>query len=77
MASIAAVLAVEDARRAVEVIEGSMPATFTTEPLGASDPREDGDAADRVERAVERVHDVAVGRRRVERRKVLGHGLAR
>ena len=72
-----ALLAVEHPGRALEVeLVEVRPATFTTAPLGASEPREHDDAALGVDRRVERVDDHAVGRGRVELGQVLGHGLA-
>ncbi len=49
-----------------------MPATFTTAPFGASEPREDRDAALLVDGLGERMHDRTIGRRRRELGEVLG-----
>ena len=52
------------------------PATFTTEPFGASEPVRMAMPPSAWIGAVERVDDDAVGRGRVERGEVLGHRLA-
>ena len=53
-----------------------MPATFTTAPFGASEPRRIAMPPCAWIGCVERVHDVAVGRGRIELGEVLGHRLA-
>ena len=53
----------------------SRPATFTTEPLGASEPRRMAMPPSAWIGVGQRVDDLAVGRRRVEVGQVLGHGL--
>ena len=75
-ASMAAVLAVEHPGRALEAWSKSMPATFTTEPLGASEPVRTAMPPTAWIGVGQRVDDLAVGRRRVDGGEVLGDGLA-
>ena len=55
----------------------SIPATFTTEPFGASEPRRIASPPIVVDRVVEGVHHLAVGAGRGDERQVLAHRAAR
>ena len=69
-------LAVEHPGRCPRSASKSMPATFTTAPFGASEPRRTAMPPTAWIGSRQRVHDLAVGRRRVEGGEVLGHRLA-
>ena len=64
-------LAVEHPGAALEAVDSRCPATLTTEPLGASEPRSMARPPTCVERCVPAVDDLAVGGRRLDQLEVL------